>query len=242
MTQSRTAILFDAENINCETAARALRVLGNDIQIKRAVGDFSSAALSNWINLSRTHGIELVFQPGTGKGKNGADIRLTIEAMDLIAGGLIDKLAIVTHDGDFTPLALRLRNAGIAVMGFSRTEPSPMFKAACTSFRVLQPEPVVAVIKPVVVVSPPKASPPAAPQLSAAEIARLRQVIAAACQSGPLDSGVLGNRINDANKTLFNKLGGTGKRIKKLIELGLIVSAGKGRLVKPSAPPLRRVS
>lgn len=78
----RIAVSFDAENINCTTAKAALVRLRQRGQtdIRRAVGDFSMASLQHWIDCAREEAIELVMQPSLGKGKNAADIRLTIEA------------------------------------------------------------------------------------------------------------------------------------------------------------------
>jgi len=235
----RIAVLFDAENIDCPTAEGVLSHLATrgTVVLQRAVGDFSTDTLHGWLACARIHGIDLVLQPGLGKGKNAADIRLTIEAMDLAHTGRVDAVALVSHDGDFTPLALRLRDSGMIVLGFGRVEPSADFKAACNEFRVIG-KPVskpVAAAKPV---SVPK--PGAVPALAGADVAKLKQLVAAACAGGPIAGGALGLSIRKAEPGLVVRLG-KGKFIKSLVAHGLVTRVGKdANLV--AAGPVRQAS
>ena len=48
-------------------------------------------------------------------GKNGADIALAVDAMDLVHGRWVDAFCIVSNDRDFVPLGLRLRAARVGV-------------------------------------------------------------------------------------------------------------------------------
>ncbi|MDB5614913.1 MAG: hypothetical protein JWQ22_2566 [Devosia sp.] len=233
MTAKRIAVLLDAENIDCVTAVAALKLLvpRGMTQIKRAVGDFSLAALNSWIACGRENGIELVLQPGLGKGKNSADIRLTIEAMDVVHQRTVDAVALVTHDGDFTPLALRLRNAGLEVMGFSRVEPNAAFRSACTSFEVLgiQAAPTQAALSTKQLSARKQVETPANPKSPHSnDTARLRQVVAEACESGPVRSAALRAAINLAEPDLLRLLGGKGKFQKSLVAHGLVQIVGSG--------------
>ena len=51
-------------------------------------------------------------QPTVASAKNGADIALAIDAMDILYAGAVTAFCIVSNDRDFVPLALRLRAAG----------------------------------------------------------------------------------------------------------------------------------
>ncbi len=229
MAGKRIAVLFDAENINCPTASAVLdRVrLRGTVQIRRAVGDFSSACLAEWIACSRHHGIELVLQPSLGKGKNSADIRLTIEAMDILHERGVDTIALVTQDRDFAPLASRLRAAGMEVWGFSPQEPSSIFAAACSSFEVIGLAPAFLL--------PPPAS--ADEQLfTKGERARLTAVIAEATKSGPAPHHAIHNAILLAEPELTSRLGGKGKFLRRLEGQGLVERTGTGaaQMLKPA--------
>ena len=225
MEKSRIAVLFDAENIGCDIALIVLSRLRQQgvVQTACAVGDFS--LLASWVPYGRDNGIELVMQPSLGKGKNSADIRLAIEAMDLVHRAGIHTVALVTHDRDFTPLALRLREAGVSVMGFAASEPSPAFRAACSHFELVQREAkAVAVPRPVVVnsVTAPKKS----VVLSVQEINKLKAIASKACAGSAIHPSVLTSSINAAAPEIGARLSGNGKFLKTLIEHGIVERVG----------------
>jgi len=67
-------------------------------------------------------------------GKNATDSALIIDAMDLLHGGRQDGFCLVSSDSDFTRLATRLREAGLAVYGFGERKTPKPFVAACDKF------------------------------------------------------------------------------------------------------------
>lgn len=256
MANARIAVLFDAENINCETAQRVLEALAarGTVQIKKAVGDFSATNLSKWVACCTEHGIELVLQPSLGKGKNTADIRLTIEGMDIAYQRSINTVALVTRDRDFTPLAHRLRHAGIAVWGFAESEPNAVFRAACSSFEVVGKPPAMPaastkpatkpVVKPAAKPAAKVAAQPAPvlPVLDAAALARLRQISIEACQDGPIPQIALNKAVIAAAPELATQLSGNGKFLKTLVANGIVERIGEGINLQVQAPKLKRAS
>lgn len=233
MAAKRIAVLFDAENINCQTALQALAALPahGTVQLRRAVGDFSATNLACWIDCGRNNGIELVLQPSLGKGKNGADIRLTIEAMDIVHRSGVDAIALVTRDRDFTPLALRLREAGLLVLGLAQSEPAIAFRAACSSFVVLgtpSPKPIT------------RPKPAAAPAFDKSEMAILRRVCLLSSQTGPIQAATLAKAIASAEPGLATRLSGNGKFLKRLVALGVVEHVGSGAAQLIQATPLHR--
>ena len=68
------------------------------------------------------------------KGKNAADMRMIIDAMDLLYRGHIDGFGIMSSDSDFLPLAQRIREDGLPVYGFGTTKTPHPFQQACTRF------------------------------------------------------------------------------------------------------------
>lgn len=109
-----------------------------------------------------------------GQGKNASDLLMAIDAMELALSGRADRFVIVSSDGDFTHLAQRLREFGLAVIGLGDHKAPRQLRAACTRFTQLAlPEKVPSV--------PP--TPSAKP--SATELDRqIRQVITAHGQKG----------------------------------------------------------
>jgi hypothetical protein len=82
-------------------------------------------------------GVELIeVPPSTKRGKNGADIRLVIDALELCyAREHIDTFALASGDSDFCPLAYKLRENNKIVIGLgARGSVSPFFVKACDEF------------------------------------------------------------------------------------------------------------
>ena len=83
------------------------------------------------------HGVELVEIPQTRQsGKNSADIRMVVDAIDLCyAKQHIDLFALVTGDSDFSPLAAKLKENDKRVIGCGvRQSTSPLLINSCDEF------------------------------------------------------------------------------------------------------------
>jgi hypothetical protein len=68
------------------------------------------------------------------KGKSATDMRMTIDAMDLLYRGHVDGFGIMSSDSDFLPLAQRIREEGLPVYGFGTAKTPLGFRQACTRF------------------------------------------------------------------------------------------------------------
>lgn len=94
---------------------------------------------------AKTHlhefGVELVdVPPSTRAGKNSADMRLVIDALELCyAREHIDTFVIASGDSDFVPLASKLRENDKYVIGVGvKNSTSPVFVKACDEFIYLK--------------------------------------------------------------------------------------------------------
>lgn len=131
-----TAILVDGDNLGGRHAAAILaigRTLGDHIFVRAYL---DARKTSDW---HAAVGYRLVH---AGCGKNASDVLLAIEAMDLAHLQGIRRFVIATSDGDFTHLALRLRELGAQVTGVGEVKAPQAFRASCSSFVEL------AVVKP----------------------------------------------------------------------------------------------
>jgi uncharacterized protein (TIGR00288 family) len=102
---------------------------------KRAYADW--ARFSEYTTPLHELGIELMEIPERGMtGKNSADIRLVVDAMELsYAKEHIDTFVIVSGDSDFTPLVLRLKENGKSVVGVGmKDSTSDLLAANCDEF------------------------------------------------------------------------------------------------------------
>ena len=83
------------------------------------------------------NGIELIEIPRRATtGKNSADIRLVVDAMDLCwSKEHIDTFVIVSGDSDFSPLVAKLKENGRHVMGLGmKASTSPLLANSCDEF------------------------------------------------------------------------------------------------------------
>ena len=130
------ALLIDADNASPDHLDEVLLVLGElgTINIRRAYGNWQKPALKGWGNLTMEHSIAPVQQFDVVKGKSATDMRMVIEAMDLLHGGRVQGFGIMSSDSDFLPLAQRIRENGIVVYGFGTQKAPISFQNACNRF------------------------------------------------------------------------------------------------------------
>ena len=137
MSEKRLAVLIDAENvkgINFGEVLAEIAKYGTAI-VKRAYGNWTTGELSSWKQDLLDYSIQPRQQFAYTKGKNASDIALVIEAMDLLHTERFDGFCLVSNDSDFTPLAARIREAGLRVYGIGEEGKVPKpFVAACDKF------------------------------------------------------------------------------------------------------------
>ena len=134
--EANIALLIDADNASPDHLDEVLLVLGElgTINIRRAYGNWAKASLKGWGNLTGTHSIVPMQQFDVVKGKSATDMRMTIDAMDLLYRGNVDGFGIMSSDSDFLPLAQRIREDGLLVYGFGTAKTPVSFQQACTRF------------------------------------------------------------------------------------------------------------
>src|SRR5919106_220689 len=135
-TEKNVALLIDADNASPEHLDDVLLVLGElgTINIRRAYGNWAKAALKGWGTLTGMHSIVPMQQFDVAKGKSATDMRMTIDAMDLLYRGHVDGFGIMSSDSDFLPLAQRIREDGLPVYGSATAKTPQSFQQACTRF------------------------------------------------------------------------------------------------------------
>ncbi len=136
----RIALLIDADNSSADHVAQIEKELEarGKITIRRAYGNWANPHLSPWSEGLRVHAIEAVQLFNVSNGKNAADIRLVIDAMEIFHSNTVETFALVSSDSDFTPLCVHLRAAGNEVFGFGKLEAPKSFVQSCTKFRFLE--------------------------------------------------------------------------------------------------------
>jgi uncharacterized protein (TIGR00288 family) len=141
--QHQLAVFIDFENIALGLGSATFdvrRVLDRLLEKGKVI---VKVAYADW-NRFRTYttdlhenGIELIEIPRrAASGKNSADIRLVVDAMDLSWNKEhIDTFVIVSGDSDFSPLVAKLKENGRHVIGMGmKASTSPLLANGCDEF------------------------------------------------------------------------------------------------------------
>ncbi len=150
----RVAVLIDAENVSGDFACHVLREAGTygATVTRRAYGDFAQGRGSGWLSAAAPYALDTIQVSSLNKGKNFSDMRMTIDAVELLFANKVDVFCLVSSDGDFTPLAIHLRGAGKVVIGIGGQQASLSFRQSCNAFHIvgqpsIGPTPVAATSK-----------------------------------------------------------------------------------------------
>ena len=130
------ALLIDADNASASTLDPVLTVLAElgTVNVRRVYGNWTKSGLKPWQDMAIRHGIEPQQQFDLTKGKNATDMKMTIDAMDLLFRGRVEGFGIMSSGSDFMPLAMRIRQDGLPVYGFGGSKTPEGFRQACTRF------------------------------------------------------------------------------------------------------------
>ncbi|NLH01125.1 MAG: NYN domain-containing protein [Clostridiales bacterium] len=132
----RLAVLIDADNAprDCLRSVMEEIAIYGTPTIKRIYGDWTSPNVGGWKTSLLENAVTPIQQYGYTTGKNSTDSAMIIDAMDILYSGKTDGFVLVSSDSDFTRLAIRLREAGMYVIGIGeRKTPNP-FIVACDKF------------------------------------------------------------------------------------------------------------
>ncbi|NGF54999.1 NYN domain-containing protein [Parapedobacter sp. SGR-10] len=136
MQDHKLAVLIDADNVPYANVKEMLEEISKNgtPTVKRIYGDWTKPNLSGWKNVLLDNAITPIQQYSYTTGKNSSDSALIIDAMDILYSEKVSGFCIVSSDSDFTRLAIRLREAGMLVIGLGEKKTPPPFIAACNKF------------------------------------------------------------------------------------------------------------
>ena len=135
-TNLRLAVLIDADNVprdSLKSAMEEIAIYGTPT-IKRIYGDWTSPNVGGWKQSLLENAVTPIQQYGYTTGMNSTDSAMIIDAMDVLYSGRVDGFVLVSSDSDFTRLAIRLREAGMYVIGMGEKKTPMPFIVACDKF------------------------------------------------------------------------------------------------------------
>lgn len=136
----KIAVLIDADNTQLgkiEAVMREISTYGR-IVVKRAYGNWKKDVLKNWEDELKRLAIKAEQQFDYVFGKNATDMAMVIGAVDLLHTGIYDAFVLVASDSDYTPLAIRLHESGVYVIGVGEKKTPEAFRNACDNFIFLE--------------------------------------------------------------------------------------------------------
>lgn len=133
--QKRLAVLIDSDNVSAKYAQFIMQETEKYgiPTFKRVYGDWEKGG-NGWHDSAINYSIMPMQQSSYIAGKNATDFSMIIDAMDILYTGNVDGFCLVTSDSDFTRLAIRLREAGMLVVGIGELKTPRAFTVSCHHF------------------------------------------------------------------------------------------------------------
>ena len=126
-----------SEPIPAAALTQLCRGFYGNASIRRAYADWASPAYGRYQPALVDNGVDLIQITRTARGKNAADIRMAVDAMEvLITHPDIEVFILVTGDSDYSPLVHRLREFGKHVVGVgTEASASQRLVAVCSEYK-----------------------------------------------------------------------------------------------------------
>lgn len=136
----KIVVLIDADNTQLTKMDKIMREISTygRIVVKRAYGNWKKENLKNWEEEVKRLAIKAVQQFDYITGKNATDMAMVIDAIDLLHMGTYDAFVIVASDSDYTPIAIRLHESGVYVIGVGEKKTPEAFRNSCDEFIYLE--------------------------------------------------------------------------------------------------------
>lgn len=136
----KIAVVIDADNTQLSKIGEVLREISTHgrIVVKRAYGNWRKESLKNWEAEIKRLAIKAEQQFDYVSGKNATDMALVIDTIELLYTNIYDAFVIVSSDSDYTPLAIKLHESGVYVMGVGEKKTPESFRNACDEFLFLE--------------------------------------------------------------------------------------------------------
>lgn len=133
---TKLALLIDGDNVSATYMPFIMRETERIgvVAIRRIYGQFKSGRMKSWLKQVDTFDLTPVNVSPLTRGKNATDMKLVIEAMDMLSGRGFDGFVIASSDGDFTPLVARIRASAVACYGFGMKKAPAAYKTEFDRF------------------------------------------------------------------------------------------------------------
>ena len=139
-TEYKIALLIDSENVSPKYIKSVMNEIAKygKIVIARFYGDINNLS-KEWHRTAQDNAIKPVHQYNVAIGKNAADMAMALDAQEMMYQQKVNAFFLVTSDSDFTPLAVKLREGGMHVIGIGSLKTTTQaFRSACNEFKYFE--------------------------------------------------------------------------------------------------------
>jgi uncharacterized protein (TIGR00288 family) len=133
---AKLALLIDAENISYKDLARILEEVPRhgELVLRAVYGDWENPTLQKWREIAEANAFKIRHQRNPSKTKNSSDMRLIMDAMEILYRTPVDIFCLVSNDADYVPLCDKIHEAKKSVIGVGNQQASEAFIRACDTF------------------------------------------------------------------------------------------------------------
>lgn len=139
-TGYKIALMIDSENVSHKYIKAIMNEISKygKIVIARYYGDVVNLS-KEWHNTATDYAIKPIHQYNVANGKNAADMAMALDAQEMMYQEKVNCFFIISSDSDFTPLAVKLREGGMHVVGIgSEHKTTQAFRTACNEFKYFE--------------------------------------------------------------------------------------------------------
>lgn len=136
----KIALMIDSENVSPKYIKSVMNEIAKygKIVIARFYGDINNLS-KEWHRTAQDNAIKPVHQYNVAIGKNAADMAMALDAQEMMYQQKVNAFFLVTSDSDFTPLAVKLREGGMHVIGIGSIKTTTQaFRSACNEFKYFE--------------------------------------------------------------------------------------------------------
>lgn len=136
----KIGLMIDSENVSHKYIKSVMNEISKygKIVIARFYGDINNLS-KDWHKTAQDYAIKPVHQYNVASGKNAADMAMALDAQEMMYQEKVNLFFLVTSDSDFTPLAVKLREGGMHVIGVGKeNNVSQAFRSACNEFKYFE--------------------------------------------------------------------------------------------------------
>lgn len=118
------ALLIDAENITYKELPNIVKQVSHHgrIILTAVYGDWEQPTLQKWHEVAVDNHLKIRHQTNDPNTKNSTDMRLILDAMDVLHRVRPDALCIASNDADYVPLCDKIHEMGKVVIGVGYTD------------------------------------------------------------------------------------------------------------------------